>query len=146
LRVAIYGCGQVGMKVAEALSQQKHEVTVIDRDADSFRRLEASDGSCRLVIGDAIDQDVLRRAEVESADVFLALTGEDNANLFAAQAARELFGVQKVIVRVADPLRAQAFTEMGITTVCATDLIAEALKEKLGLVAPARKPAGKGAK
>jgi trk system potassium uptake protein len=132
LRVAIYGCGQVGLKTAEALIKQKHEVTIIDRDADSFRKIEES-GLCHFVVGDAIDQDVLRKAEAEKADVFMALTGEDNANIFAAQAAKELFKVKKVIVRVADPVRAQAFAEMGLITVCATDLISDAVRKKMGV-------------
>jgi trk system potassium uptake protein len=130
LKVVIYGCGQVGRKIAEALGQQKNEVTVIDRDADALRLLDGIDG-CRRVVGDAIDQDVLRKADVEEADCFLALTGEDNANLFAAQVAREIIGIKKVIVRVASPVRAQAFSEMGLITVCATDLIADAVSKKL---------------
>ena len=119
------------MKIAELLSQQKHDVTVIDRDADTFRKLEAST-SCRTVVGDAVDQDALRRAEVEGSDLFLALTGEDNANLFAAQVAKEIFKAKRVIVRVADPVRAQAFAEMGLVTVCGTDLIADAVRKKIG--------------
>ncbi len=126
----IYGCGQVGLKTAEALIKQKHQVTIIDRVADSFRKLEESDYS-QFVVGDAIDQDVLRKAETDKADIFLALTGEDNANIFAAQAAKELFKVKKVIVRIADPVRAQAFAEMGLITVCATDLIADAVRKKM---------------
>jgi trk system potassium uptake protein TrkA len=131
LKIVVCGCGQVGMKVAEALSQQKHQVTVIDRDMDTFRKLEAGTG-CQFVIGDATDQDVLRKAETESADAFLALTGEDNANLFAAQVAKEILKVKKVIVRLADPVRANAFAEMGLTTICGTDLMAELIKKKIG--------------
>jgi trk system potassium uptake protein TrkA len=130
LKIVIYGCGQVGIKVAENLVQQKHGVTMIDRDADTFRKLEGS--GCELVVGDAIDQDTLRKAGTESADMFLALTGEDNPNLFAAQVAKEIFKVKRVIVRVADPLRAKAFAELGLTTICATDLIADAVRKKLG--------------
>lgn len=130
MKVVIYGFGQVGMKTAETLSKQKNEVTIIDRDADAFRKVEDQDGY-KFVVGDAIDHEVLRRAEVDKADVFLALTGADNANLFAAQAAREQFGVKKVVVRVADPLRAKAFAELGLTTICATDLIAEAVRRRM---------------
>ena len=62
---------------------------------------------------------------------FLALTGEDNANLFAAQIAKELLKVRKVIVRLADPVRANAFAEMGLTTVCGTDLMADLIGKKM---------------
>jgi len=153
LRVVIYGCGQVGLKIADALSRQNHKVTMIDRDPDTFRKLETAIPGCLFVVGDAIDQDVLRKAEIEQADLFLALTGEDNANLFAAQAAQTLFNVRRVLARVADPTRAQAFAELGLTAICSTDLIAAAVKEKIGLSTPGpaaekagRKPAGKVAK
>ena len=127
------------MRIADALTEQKHEVMMIDHDADTFRKLETTNSGCRFVIGDAIDQDVLRRAEIERADVFLALTGEDNANLFAAQAAQKLFNVKRVLVRVADATRAQAFGEIGLTTICATELIADAVKQRIGLAGPAGK-------
>ena len=130
MKVTIYGCGQVGLKTAEALIKQKHEVTIIDRDADSFRKIEESE-LCHFVVGDAIDQEVLHKAETDQADVFMALTGEDNANIFAAQASKELFKVKKVIVRIADPVRAQAFSEMGLVTVCSTDLISDAVRKKM---------------
>lgn len=138
MKIVICGCGQVGIKVAESLScdagpssRPGHQVTVIDRDVDAFRKLEAGTG-CTFVVGDATDQDVLRKAEADRADVFLALTGEDNANLFAAQVAKELLKVKRVIVRLADPVRATAFAEMDLTTVCGTDLMAEVIKKKLG--------------
>lgn len=130
MKVVICGCGQVGMSVAENLSQQKHEITLIDRDADSFRKLEGTDGF-QFIVGDATDQDILRKAETEGADAFLALTGEDNANLLAAQVARELFKIKTVVVRVAGPIRARAYSEMGLTTVCGTDLIADAVMKKI---------------
>jgi len=130
LRIVIYGCGQVGIRIAETLSQQKHEVAVIDRDSDSFRKLEGS--GCEFVVGDAIDQDALSKARTETADIFLALTGEDNANLFAAQVAKDIFKVKRAIVRVADPMRSKAFAELGLTTICSTDLIADAVRKKIG--------------
>lgn len=117
------------MKIAQLLTAGRHEVTIIDRDADALHRM--SESGCRLIVGDAIDSEILRKAGIEEADCFLALTGEDNANLFAAQAARELFRVKKVIVRVADPKRARAFAEMGLTTICATDLIADAVNAEI---------------
>jgi trk system potassium uptake protein TrkA len=128
----VCGCGQVGTKVAEALSEQKHQVTVIDRDVDTFRKLEAGTG-CQFVVGDATDQEILRKAETETADVFLALTGEDNVNLFAAQVAKELLKVRKVVVRLADPIRAASFAEMGLTTVCGTNLMADLIGRKLAV-------------
>jgi trk/ktr system potassium uptake protein len=133
VKIIICGCGKVGTKLAEILSQQKHELTVVDRDPDTFRKLEALT-EAQFVTGNIIDQDVLVKAGIEQADVFLALTGDDNANLFSAQAAKELFKVKKVITRVDEPVRASAFSgELGLITVCGTDLIADQVKKKIGV-------------
>jgi trk system potassium uptake protein TrkA len=133
VKIIICGCGKVGTKIAEIMSQQKHEVTVIDRDADTFRKLEAITES-QFVTGNIIDQDILVKAGIEQADVFLALTGDDNANLFSAQVAKELFKVKRVIVRVDEPVRANAFSEeLGLNTICGTELIADQVKKKIGV-------------
>jgi trk system potassium uptake protein TrkA len=133
VKIIICGCGKVGTKIAEIMSQQKHEITVIDRDADAFRKLEAITES-QFVTGNIIDQDILVKAGIEQADIFLALTGDDNANLFSAQVAKELFKVKRVIVRVDEPVRANAFSEeLGLITICGTELIADQVKKKIGV-------------
>ena len=133
MKIIICGCGKVGNKIAEILSQQKHELTVIDRDADAFRKLEAMT-EAQFVSGNIIDQDVLVKAGIEQADVLLALTGDDNANLFSAQIAKELFKVKRVIIRVDEPVRAKAFAEeLGLITICGTELIADQVKKKIGV-------------
>lgn len=133
MKIIICGCGKVGTKIAEILSQQKHELTVVDRDPDTFRKLEALT-EAQFVTGNIIDQDVLVKAGIEQAAVFLALTGDDNANLFSAQVAKELFKVKKVITRVDEPVRAKAFSEeLGLITICGTELIADQVKKKIGV-------------
>lgn len=133
MKIIIGGCGKVGTKLAEILSQQKHELTVVDRDTDTFRKLETLT-EAQFVTGNIIDQDIMVKAGIEQADVFLALTGDDNANLFSAQVAKELFKVKRVIVRVDEPVRANAFSEeLGLMTICGTELIADQVKKKIGV-------------
>ena len=133
MKIIICGCGKVGTKITEILSQQKHELTVVDRDPDTFRKLEALT-EAQFVTGNIIDQDILVKAGIEQADVFLALTGDDNANLFSAQIAKELFKVKRVIIRVDEPVRANAFSEeLGLVTICGTELIADQVKKKIGV-------------
>lgn len=131
MKIIICGCGKIGIRIAEILAQQ-NELIVIDRDADSFQKLD-SITDAQFITGNITDQDVLINAGIKNADVFLALTGDDNANLFAAQVAKELFQVKKVIARVKDPMRAKSFSdEIGLNTVCGTELIAEQIKKKMG--------------
>src|SRR5579871_1544235 len=104
----IMGCGRVGARVASELSRKGHDVTILDISGDAFRRLD-SDFTGTTVIGNGIDIDVMRRAEIDRADAFLAMTQGDNRNIMAAQVARHIFDVPTVLARVYDPLRQETF-------------------------------------
>lgn len=123
MHVVVLGCGRTGSTLARLLLQRGHSVAIIDRSRDAFRRYLGPTFEGTLVVGLGIDQDVLRKAGIERADVFLALTGGDNTNLTAAQIVKTWFSVPKVLCRVHDPLRADAYREMGIDTLCTTDLV-----------------------
>lgn len=119
MHVVILGCGRVGVQVAVSLSDT-HDVTMVDWSSHAFDRLPP-DYSGETVLGNGIDIDVLRSAGTEQADLFLALTDNDNLNLMAAQVARKL-GTPQVVARVYDPVRATVFERALITTVCPTVL------------------------
>ena len=121
ISVVILGCGRVGSTLARQLSSEGHAVTMIDLTGDSFRRLGPRFKGPR-VVGTGLDQDTLRKAALDRADVFIAVTQGDNTNIMAAQIAREVFAVPRVIARIYDPIRAQAYREMGIITLCTTTL------------------------
>lgn len=123
LSVVILGCGRVGSTLARQMSLEGHAVTVVDLTSDAFRRLGTKFKGQRLV-GTGLDRDTLLKARLDKADVFIAVTQGDNTNIMAAQIARQVFNVPKVIARVYDPIRAQAYREMGIFTLCTTTLAA----------------------
>ena len=132
MSVVILGCGRVGSTLARQLAREGHAVTVIDLTSDAFRRLGPKFKGQR-VVGTGLDQDTLRKAGLDSADVFIAVTQGDNTNIMAAQIAKEVFSVPRVIARIYDPIRAQAYREMGITTLCTTTLAAGIIRaEALG--------------
>ena len=87
MRAVIVGCGRVGATMAQALDAAGHEVTIVDLATRSFDRLPATFRG-NAVRGDGTDEDTLRRAGAEGADLFLALTEGDNRNIMAAQLAR----------------------------------------------------------
>ena len=131
MRAVIVGCGRVGATMARALDTAGHDVTIVDLVTRSFDRLPAAfRGSA--VRGDGTDEDTLRRAGTEGADLFLALTEGDNRNIMAAQLALEALGIQRVYAKVNDPVRAQAYAELGIGTICRTTMIADALLGAVG--------------
>lgn len=122
-KVVILGCGRVGSTLAKQFSLEGHSVTIIDLTSDSFRRLGTKFKGQRIV-GTGLDQDTLRKAKLDQASVFIAVTQGDNTNIMAAQIASVEFSVPKVLARIYDPIRSQAYREMGIRTFCTTTLAA----------------------
>jgi len=130
MRVVIMGCGRVGSTLAATLDQSGHQVTILDLDSTQFRRLPAAFGGQSLV-GNGVDQDVLRRAGIEDADVFVAVTQGDNRNLMASQIAKHVFNVRKVVCRTYDPVREEFYQELGLTTISPTKVISRMIGDML---------------
>jgi len=134
VRIVIVGCGRVGASLADAYDRGGHEVTILDVRTSAFDRLPSGFGG-KAIRGDGTDEDVLRRAGAEGADVFLALTEGDNRNVMSAQLAAEALGAGRIVAKINDPLRAQAYAELGVATLCRTGLMADAVNAYLGLPA-----------
>ncbi|MBI2764356.1 MAG: TrkA family potassium uptake protein [Chloroflexi bacterium] len=121
MNVLIMGCGRLGARVATLLDQQGHQLTVMDTNPASFRRLPESFGGTRF-IGNGMDGPALERAGIREVDAFLAVTQGDNRNYFASQMAREVYGVKRVLCRIYDPVREEIFRELGLETFSPTSL------------------------
>ncbi|KAA9153329.1 TrkA family potassium uptake protein [Amycolatopsis acidicola] len=116
MHVVIMGCGRVGASLAAALERLGHEVAVIDKAREAFRRL-GSDFQGRQVLGIGFDRQVLVDAGIERAGAFAAVSSGDNSNIISARVARETFGVEHVVARIYDPKRAAVYERLGIPTV-----------------------------
>ncbi len=132
MKFVIVGCGRVGAALAEAFDNGGHEVIVLDLSTRAFDRL-SGEFKGQALRGDGTDEDVLRKAGADGADVFLALTEGDNRNVMAAQVAVEKLSVGKVIAKINDPVRAAAYAELGIATVCRTTMLTDAILSFLTL-------------
>ena len=122
VNVIIVGCGRVGSGLARELDAAGHKVTIIDERVSAFSRLgEGYRGD--MVVGTGIDESVLRRAGIEKADCFAAVTNGDNRNIMAAQVAKVFFKVPRVITRIYDPIREQTYREFGMETICSTSIV-----------------------
>ncbi|MDT7943958.1 MAG: TrkA family potassium uptake protein [Dehalococcoidia bacterium] len=130
MKVVIMGCGRVGAELAAQLDQQGHQVTVIDINPEAFRRLPM-EFKGRKVVGNGVDQDVLRRVGVGEAQAFVAVTQGDNRNIMAAQMAKFIFGVPKVMCRIYDPARQEIYRSLGLETVSPTRITVEMLLKAL---------------
>lgn len=124
------GCGRVGARVAQMLTRSGHEVTIMDVKSSAFGRL-GSDFRGSTILGNGIDQEVLKRAGIERADAFVAATQGDNRNIMASQIAQHVFGVKKVVTRIYDPLRSDTFAALGLQAISPTIIGANAFYELL---------------
>lgn len=128
MKIIIMGCGRVGSQVSHLLVRHGHEVTVIDHDANALARLGA-DFKGRVVRGVGFDRNVLIEAGVETAEGFVAASSSDNANIVAARTARNIFHVPRVVARLYDPVRAEVYQRLGLTTISSTAWGAERIME-----------------
>ena len=128
--VVILGCSRVGAVLATWLTQNKHEVSIIDWEYNSFRRLP-KDLEVKQIMGSGVDRETLEKAGIAEADAFIAVTNSDNTDLMSVQVVKNKYNTKKVIARVYDPNRARAFEEIGLNIMCPTISAAEVLKEFL---------------
>jgi trk system potassium uptake protein len=123
--VIIIGCGELGSQLASALLKLRKSIVVIDQDEDAFKRLP-DQFSGFTIEGDGIEEDVLLDAEINRANLVIAVTGDDNVNIMIAQIARVIYNVPSVIARINKPSRASLIENLNIKTICPTDLSVQA--------------------
>jgi trk system potassium uptake protein TrkA len=130
MEVIIVGCGRVGAAVALLLSEEGHNVSVIDKRNESFDRLgKTFNGVC--LNGNGFDVDTLIKAGVKTADAVVVVTNGDNTNIMASQVAKKIFNVPKVIARLYDPKRAEIYQRLGLDILSGTTLVASMIRDKL---------------
>jgi trk system potassium uptake protein TrkA len=129
--IIVAGCGKIGANLVKTLSNNGHDVVVIDPNEENFAQLE-NGTNCLTITGMPIDEDVLKSAGIERADALLAVTSDDNVNVMTAQIASQLYHVPHVITRVYDPEKDEVLRHMGLTTICPTMLTVAKISSLLG--------------
>ena len=127
----IVGCGRLGAKIANALSDNEENVLVIDKSESSYKRLSVDFGGVNIY-GDGMDIGTLKEADIDKASVLVAVTDDDNVNIMVAQIARTVFNVPRVIARLNDPEKACVFEGQNIDIVCPARLSADNIYNILG--------------
>ena len=130
MKIVIVGCGRVGSRLALKLVDEGHDVTVIDQSASAFARL-GDNFAGNALLGNGIDEDMLKRAGIEEADAFCALTNGDNRNIMSAEMAQHVFNVPKVVCRIYDPIRYEVYREIGLGVICPTIMGTETVHDIL---------------
>ncbi|MFV0463272.1 MAG: potassium channel family protein [Nostocoides sp.] len=130
MHFVIMGCGRVGATLARGLEHLGHDVSVVDQDANAFRRL-GTGFEGRTVTGVGFDRDTLDEAGIRNAYAFAAVSSGDNSNILAARVARETFGVENVVARIYDPGRAEVYQRLGIPTVATVTWTVDQMMRRL---------------
>lgn len=117
--IVIIGCGRMGSTLARDLANEGHDIAIIDRDAERLNTLGSGFNGNRIK-GVEYDADILHLAGIEYANVFLAMTPDDNINIAGAQIARDIFKVPRVIARISDPQKEFIYKKLNLETICPT--------------------------
>jgi len=127
----IIGAGKVGFFLAKRLVNNKHTVSIIDKNKLICEET-AKDIEALVINGDGCDPKILEEAGIIRADVVAAVTGDDEDNLIICQLAKERFNIQRTVGRVNNPDNEHTFSELGIDIpVDATKIIAKIIEEEV---------------
>ena len=127
--VVIMGGGKMGLSLASFLVADGHDVTLIESDQELCNEA-SSELDAMIICGSGTDAKVLKEANLEDADVFVAATGNDEVNLLSSILVRE-FKNTKIIARVSDPSHSSAFKKIGINSVVSPEITTASYVEKL---------------
>jgi trk system potassium uptake protein TrkA len=134
MKVVIMGCGRIGAEVATRLWQDGNQVAVLDVEPESFYRLPQGlremDGA--TLVGNGMLEDDLMSVGIRGADVFVAVTASDSRNTLAAQKARHVFQVPRIVCRVGDLARKEMYQKLGLTAVSPTDVTSVLIVDAVG--------------
>lgn len=130
MNILIIGCGMVGSELAAQLDRSGHDISVVDKDENSFEALPADFGGFTTA-GMSIDTDVLRTAGIENCDALCAVTGDDNINIMVTELASKVYGIKRVFARIRDVSKSEIYESLGISTVCPTRLVVNAARDML---------------
>lgn len=125
--IVVFGCGRLGSSIANLLYDEGRDVTVIDRDKSSFRKLSLTYGG-EMIEGNGSNMELLESLPLHEDTTAIVVTNQDNVNIMIAQLLKEKFHVKKVISRLYDPERDCVYEEFGIDVICPTDLATERIQ------------------
>ncbi len=129
MQVLIIGAGKLGRELATALLDRDDQVILVDIKPESLRLAEQI--PCVKILGDMTDKEVLRRAQIETADVVCCVADSDNINIMATWVATRIFAVPRVLTRMYNPQKEDVFQALGMQTISSTQFTVSAFLRSL---------------
>ena len=130
MNILIIGCGRLGARLANVLSSQNHDISVIGSEESINEYLDDEfDGIS--IPGSPIDADVMKSAGIEGCDYVICATESDNKNIMAAQIIKNKFNIKNVFVRVLDPVKCELYANLGLLTISPTSIVFKAIYSKI---------------
>lgn len=133
--VFIAGGGRTGAQLAAQLLEQKYEVRLVEHRRELLSRLHHELPTEVIYEGQATDPAVLRHAGLEKANVLVACTNDDAANLVLCYLARTMFNVRRTVARINNPRNAWLFDQNFHVdeTINQADVMAHLIQEEMSL-------------
>ena len=129
--IVVIGGGTVGYYLARTLLDEGHEILVVEKDPARTEFICNELGSV-CVRGDGCEVTTLTEVGTGRAEMFIAVTGDDEDNLIACQVAKHKFNVPRTVARINNPKNEAIFKELGIdVTVSSTNIILESIEEEV---------------
>lgn len=129
MRIVIMGGGKVGLNLASFLISDGQDVVLIENDIQQSSKA-AAELDAVIIKGTGTDTKILEAAGIHDADVFVAATGNDEANLLACLLVKD-YNVKKIIARISDYCHSMAFKEAGIDYAISPELTTASYLEKI---------------
>ncbi len=130
MNIVIMGGGKIGQNLARRLLDSRNRVEMIERDRSRCTEL-ANVLDIEVICGDGTEIEVLERAGIRDADIFIAITDTDADNLVAAQLAKKYFGTKKVLARANDPRNVETMRILGVDhAVSSTEVLANLIEQE----------------
>jgi trk system potassium uptake protein TrkA len=130
MNLIVIGCGRVGSELAYRLFKKGHKVTVIDQSDQSFGNLP-DDFLGRMIEGEALNNEILLHAGIETADGVAIVTNSDTTNAVIGHTIRKVYQITNVVVRNFNPLWRPLYEAFGLQTISSTSWGAQRIEELL---------------
>ena len=130
MEIMIIGTGKVGTNLAEALIDAGETISIIEPSADKLLNVQHID--CTKVQGVPFEIDVLERAGIKNVDAVVCVSDNENSNVLVGQMVKNIYDIEKVIIRISNPNNESIYQAMGLQTVSTTTMTIERVLFNLG--------------